>query len=369
MRRGVIERYRARLRVPAEAVPISLDEGSTPLIEAPRLAERLGHGRVWLKVEGANPTGSFKDRGMTVAVTLAVHEGHRGVICASTGNTSASAAAYAARAGLKAFVVLPAGHVALGKLVQAVAHGARVIAVEGNFDAALELVRAAAARHDLAIVNSINPARIAGQKTAAYEVIEALGDAPDLLAIPVGNAGNVTAYGQGFEEARSRGEAGTRTTLLGFQARGAAPFVHGAPIDTPETVASAIRIGRPASWTGARRVVDASGGGFHAVSDAAILEAQATLARGEGVFAEPSSAAPVAGLLELAARGELPRFENAVIVLTGHGLKDPEAVLRDTEPPRPVPATAGALDEVIAAELGGALPPPAKRRGESGREE
>ena len=369
MSRGVIERYRARLPVPADAAPISLDEGSTPLIEAPRLAERLGRGRVWLKLEGANPTGSFKDRGMTVAVTLAAHEGCRGVICASTGNTSASAAAYAARAGLKAFVVLPAGHVALGKLVQAVAHGARVIAIEGSFDAALELVRAAAARHGLAIVNSINPARIAGQMTAAYEVIEALGDAPDLLAIPVGNAGNVTAYGNGFEDARSRGEARTRTTLIGFQALGAAPFVRGAPIDNPETVASAIRIGRPASWADARHVVEASGGGFHAVSDAAILEAQAWLARREGVFAEPSSAAPVAGLLELAGRGELPRFENAVIVLTGHGLKDPDAVLCGTQPPRPVPATAGAVDEVIAAELGGILPPPAKRGGEFGRKE
>lgn len=348
---GVIDRYRDRLGLPPGAVTVSLGEGSTPLLEAPRLADRLGRGRVWLKLEGANPTGSFKDRGMSVAVTLAAHEGYRGVICASTGNTSASAAAYAARAGLKAFVVLPAGHVALGKLVQAVAHGACVVAVEGNFDAALELVLAGAARHGLAIVNSLNPARIEGQKTAAFEVIEALADAPDLLAIPVGNAGNVTAYAKGFTEARARSEARTPTRLLGFQAKGAAPFVSGALIDTPETIASAIRIGRPASWAQARRAVAESGGGFRAVTDAAILQAQVWLAREEGVFAEPSSAAPVAGLLELAASGELPEFQAAVVVLTGHGLKDPDVVLRGAQLPHPLPPEVSALDQVIAREL------------------
>jgi len=351
--RGVVDRYRGRLPVPPKVTAVSLGEGSTPLIEAPRLAERLGRGQVWLKLEGANPTGSFKDRGMSVAVTLAAHEGHRGVICASTGNTAASAAAYAARAGLKAFVVLPAGHVALGKLVGAVAHGACVIVVEGNFDAALDLVRAGAARHGLAIVNSLNPARIEGQKTAAFEVIEALADAPDLLAIPVGNAGNVTAYGKGFAEARARSEARTPTRLLGFQAQGAAPFVSGEPIDSPETIASAIRIGRPASWVQARRVVAESGGSFRAVTDAAILQAQVWLAREEGVFAEPSSAAPVAGLLELAARGELPEFHAAVVVLTGHGLKDPDVILGSAQLPHPLPAEVSALDQVIAKVLEG----------------
>src|SRR6476469_6415533 len=322
MRQGLIERYRDRLPLEPGNPIVSLEEGSTPLIEAPRLSEPIG-ARAYLKFEGANPTGSFKDRGMTVAVSRAKGRGAEAVICASTGNTAASAAAYAARAGLRGAVIVPEGKIAIGKLAQALMHGARVIALRGNFDDALRIVRELSQKHPIELVNSVNPHRIEGQKTAALEVLEDLGTAPGALAIPVGNAGNVTAYWRGFQE------EGTAPILYGFQAEGAAPLVSGAPVEHPETVASAIRIGNPARWEQALKATAESGGAIAAVSDEQILDAYRWLAAGEGVFCEPASAASVAGLL---AHG-LPvvegsaRPETVVCVLTGHGLKDPDTAL------------------------------------------
>ena len=319
---ALIERYRGRLSLEPDDPVVTLNEGSTPLIEAPRLSERLGV-RAYLKFEGANPTGSFKDRGMTVAVSRAKGRGAEAVICASTGNTAASAAAYAARAGLRGAVIVPEGKIAIGKLAQALMHGARVVALQGNFDDALRIVRELADKHPIELVNSINPYRIEGQKTAAFEVMEELGEAPGALAIPVGNAGNVTAYWRGFQE------VGVAPVLYGFQAEGAAPLVHGAPVANPETVASAIRIGNPARWEEAMDAFTASRGRVAAVSDEQILDAYRWLAATEGVFCEPASAASVAGLL---AHG-LPVVEGAappesvVCVLTGHGLKDPDTAL------------------------------------------
>jgi threonine synthase len=301
---------------------VSLNEGSTPLIEAGRLSERLGV-RAYLKFEGANPTGSFKDRGMTVAVSRAKGRGAEAVICASTGNTAASAAAYAARAGLRGAVIVPEGKIAIGKLAQALMHGARVVALQGNFDEALQIVRQLAAKHPIELVNSVNPFRIEGQKTAAFEVVEELGEAPGALAIPVGNAGNVTAYWRGFQE------LGTAPVLYGFQAEGSAPLVQGAPVPNPETVASAIRIGNPARWEEAMAAFTASRGRVAAVSDEQILDAYRWLAASEGVFCEPASAASVAGLLAHGlpvAEGAAPP-ESVVCVLTGHGLKDPDTAL------------------------------------------
>ncbi|MGH2843787.1 MAG: threonine synthase [Solirubrobacteraceae bacterium] len=314
---GLIERYRSSLPF-AEGDPvISLQEGSTPLVYAPRVSERAG-AEVWLKIEGANPTGSFKDRGMTCAVSAAVREGAQAVICASTGNTAASLAAYAARAGIRGVVIVPEGKIAIGKLAQALMHGARVIALHGNFDTALALVRELAAAHPIALVNSVNEFRIEGQKTAAFELAEELGDQLDALCIPVGNAGNVTAYWRGFSE------LGLRPRMLGFQAAGAAPLVHGAPVEHPETVASAIRIGNPARWEQAMDAMSASGGAINAVSDEQILAAHRFLAQQEGVFCEPASAAGVAGLFAHGAGGA----QRIVCVLTGHGLKDPDTALR-----------------------------------------
>jgi threonine synthase len=291
-----------------------MGEGDTPLIRAPHLSERTG-ADVWLKLEGANPTGSFKDRGMTVAVSAAVREGARAVVCASTGNTAASAAAYAARAGLRGAVIVPEGKIATGKLAQALMHGARVVALKGNFDEALALVRELAGRHSISLVNSVNEFRIEGQKTGAFEVCDQLGDPPEVLCIPVGNAGNVTAWWRGFSEY----EAAPR--LHGYQAEGAAPLVRGAPIEEPETVASAIRIGNPARWEDAMNAFTASRGEVRTVSDAEILEAYALLGAREGVFCEPASAAAVAGLLRYGAEGRV------VCVLTGHGLKDPQTAM------------------------------------------
>jgi threonine synthase len=293
---------------------VTLGEGDTPLVPAPRLSERTGC-EVWLKFEGANPTGSFKDRGMTVAVSAAVQEGAEAVICASTGNTAASAAAYAARAGLRGAVIVPEGKIATGKLAQALMHGARVVALRGNFDQALELVRALVDRHPIALVNSVNEYRIEGQKTGAFEVCDELGEAPDVLCIPVGNAGNITSWWKGFRE------WGSAPKLNGYQAEGAAPLVHGAPVENPETVASAIRIGNPARWEEAMDAVTASRGEIRAVSDKEILDAYALLGSIEGVFCEPASAAAVAGLLRYGAEGRV------VCVLTGHGLKDPTTAL------------------------------------------
>jgi threonine synthase len=318
----LIERYRDRLPLEPGDPVVSLNEGSTPLIEAPRLSERI-EARAYLKFEGANPTGSFKDRGMTVAVSRAKGRGAEAVICASTGNTAASAAAYAARAGMRGAVIVPEGKIAIGKLAQALMHGARVIALQGNFDEALTIVRRLAEKHPIELVNSVNPYRIEGQKTAAFEVVEELGEAPGALAIPVGNAGNVTAWWKGFEE------LGSKPVVYGFQAAGAAPLVGGAPVAAPETVASAIRIGNPARWEEAMAAFTASRGRVAAVSDAQILDAYRWLAASEGVFCEPASAASVAGLLAHGlpvVEGSAPP-ESVVCVLTGHGLKDPDTAL------------------------------------------
>jgi threonine synthase len=323
----LIERYRDRLPLEEGDPVVSLNEGSTPLIEAPRLSERIG-ARAYLKFEGANPTGSFKDRGMTVAVSRAVGRGAEAIICASTGNTAASAAAYAARAGLRGAVIVPEGKIAIGKLAQALMHGARVVALQGNFDDALGIVRSLADRHPIELVNSVNPFRIEGQKTAAFEVVEDLGEAPGALAIPVGNAGNVTAWWQGFQEAEAS------PVLYGYQAEGAAPLVGGEPVANPETVASAIRIGNPARWEEAMAAFTASRGRVAAVSDEQILDAYRWLAANEGVFCEPASAASVAGLLAhgMPVIEGAPPPESVVCVLTGHGLKDPDTALSKAPP-------------------------------------
>jgi threonine synthase len=334
----LIDRYRERLPFASGDPVVSLGEGSTPLIEAPRLSERTGT-EVWLKLEGANPTGSFKDRGMTCAVSAAVREGARAVICASTGNTAASAAAYAARAGLRGAVIVPEGKIATGKLAQALMHGARVIALRGNFDEALRLVRELAHRHPISLVNSVNEFRIEGQKTAAFEIVEALGGELDALCIPVGNAGNITAYWRGFCE------AGHRPRMRGFQAAGAAPLVLGAPVANPETVASAIRIGNPARWEEAMDAMASSGGSVSAVSDEQILEAYRFLAAHEGVFCEPASAASVAGLLAHGA-GDA---ERVACVLTGHGLKDPQTALAEAGAVVPCEPEIGAVERAVLA--------------------
>ncbi|HEV2359789.1 MAG TPA: threonine synthase [bacterium] len=349
--RGVIEEYRRFLPVADGTPVVTLREGDTPLLHAERLERRVPGTTIYLKNEGVNPTGSFKDRGMTLAITKAVEEGSRGVICASTGNTSASAAAYASRAGIQCFVVVPAGGIALGKIVQALAHGARIVSIEGSFDEALRLVREGAPRLRLTLVNSVNPYRIEGQKTGAFEICDELGKAPDVVAIPVGNAGNITAYWRGFVQYRARDIVASRPAMWGFQAAGAAPLVHGRPVDRPETVASAIRIGRPASWDGAVAAVKESGGAFEAVTDEELLAARTLLAQEEGVFVEPASAAPVAGVLRRAREGRVPDGIVIVCILTGHGLKDPEAVLRTERRPEPVPATFEAIEGVIGEPL------------------
>ncbi|MGH7864908.1 MAG: threonine synthase [Candidatus Binataceae bacterium] len=328
---GLIEHYRRFLPVSDSTPVVTLNEGNTPLIEARWLAERLGaEVKVYLKFDGVNPTGSFKDRGMTVAVSKALGEGANTVICASTGNTAASAAAYAARAGLKAFVLIPKGAVALGKLSQSVMHGARVVEIIGNFDICLKVVRDVAERDPVRIrlVNSVNPDRIAGQKTAAFEVCDQLGDAPTHHFLPVGNAGNITAYWAGYQEYRDAGFAARIPKMMGYQAAGAAPIVDGHPIDDPKTVATAIKIGNPASWKGAVAARDESGGAIAKVTDAEILAAYRELAA-RGIFAEPASAASVAGLLKFAAHGHLRPGSTVVCTLTGHGLKDPDTALKN----------------------------------------
>jgi threonine synthase len=315
---------------------VSMGEGSTPLVPAPWVSERAG-AEVHLKIEGANPTGSFKDRGMTCAVSAAVREGAQAVICASTGNTAASAAAYAGRAGLTGAVIVPEGKIATGKLAQALMHGARVIALRGNFDDALRLVRELVERHPIALVNSVNEFRLEGQKTAAFEVVEDLGGAPDMLCIPVGNAGNVTAYRRGFSE------ADVAPRLFGFQAAGAAPLVDGAPVARPETVASAIRIGNPARWEEAMEAMTSSRGMVRAVTDDEILEAYRMLASREGIFCEPASAASVAGLLKYGADGA----DRVVCVLTGHGLKDPQTALERAGAVVPCEPELGAVERAV----------------------
>ncbi|HLH99382.1 MAG TPA: threonine synthase [Acidimicrobiales bacterium] len=340
--RGVIEEYRPHLPVSAATPVVTLQEGNTPLLPAPRLSERVG-AEVWLKVEGANPTGSFKDRGMTVAISKAVEAGAKAVVCGSTGNTSASAAAYAARAGLTCGVLIPEGHIALGKLAQALIHGARVLQIRANFDVALDLVRTLGETSPVTVVNSINPYRIEGQKTGAFEIVDVLGDAPDVHCIPVGNAGNITAYWKGYREYQDAGRVAHLPRMFGFQAAGAAPIVAGHPVDEPETVATAIRIGRPASWYGATAAASESGGAIRAVTDEEILYAYRYLAQEESVFCEPASAASVAGLL----RYGVPAGSRVVCVLTGHGLKDPDIAISQITVPTPVDAELAAVRDQL----------------------
>jgi threonine synthase len=329
--RGVLSRYRDRLPLSDATPMLTLGEGSTPLVRSRRLVDRIGCRDLYFKLESCNPTGSFKDRGMVLAIAKAVESGARAVLCASTGNTSASAAAYAAHMGLDCYVVVPSGNIALGKLAQAIAFGARILAVEGSFDAALALARAAAERHGIALVNSVNPDRIEGQKTAAFEVVDDLGDAPDYLAIPVGNAGNITAYWRGFVEEWQSERVTRRPTMLGFQAAGAAPIVLGHPVENPETIASAIRIGNPASWKFATAARDESGGAIEAVTDDEILEAYHLMASEEGIFCEPASATPFAGVLKRVRAGQDFSGRTIVCVVTGNGLKDPDTAMK-TEP-------------------------------------
>ena len=337
-RRGVLERWAEVLPITPQTPRITLGEGDTPLVRSVAIERELGVDELWFKLESSNPTGSFKDRGMVVAVAKAMERGAQAVLCASTGNTSASAAAYAARCGLEASILVPQGRVAAGKLAQAVAFGARIVEIEGSFDHALTLARSVADTHPIALVNSVNPDRIDGQKTASYEICETLGDAPDALAIPVGNAGNITAYWKGFVECAERDYASLHPRMLGFQAAGAAPIVRGEPVDDPQTVATAIRIGNPASWKPAEQARDESEGLIDAVSDDEILEAYRLLAGSEGLFVEPASAASVAGLRKLNREGGL-RGGRVVAVLTGSGLKDPETA-ENANTPDVVRATA-----------------------------
>lgn len=319
---GLIEAYRPYLPVSDTTPVVTLLEGNTPLIPAPALSQAIGRGvQVYVKYDGLNPTGSFKDRGMTMAITKAKEAGAKAVICASTGNTSAAAAAYARRAGMRAFVVIPDGYVALGKLAQALLYGAEVIAIEGNFDDALTIVREMSENYPVTLVNSVNPYRLQGQKTAAFEIVDVLGDAPDWLCIPVGNAGNITAYWMGFTEYHQQGKCDRLPKMMGFQAAGAAPFIAGKPIPNPETIATAIRIGNPANWEKAIAVQQHSQGEFHPVTDQEILDAYRFLASQEGIFCEPASAASVAGLLKQ--KEHVPNQATVVCVLTGNGLKDP----------------------------------------------
>jgi len=348
--KGLLTAYRDYLPVTPATPPLSLGEGDTPLVHAPAIS-RATDAEVYLKLEGCNPTGSFKDRGMVVAIAKAVEENARAVICASTGNTAASAAAYAARAGLMCAVVIPSGKIALGKLSQAIIHHARVLPVEGNFDVALQLVRELAEQGSIALVNSINPYRIEGQKTGAFEIVDALGDAPEILALPVGNAGNITAYWRGFTEYHRAGKS-RLPKMFGFQAAGAAPIVNGAPVANPQTIATAIRIGNPASWRGATRARDESGGLIEAVTDDEILAAYRFLAEREGVFCEPASAAGVAGILKLARAHRLPRGARIVCILTGSGLKDPDNALAQAQMPQAIPATMSALSKALELEIG-----------------
>jgi threonine synthase len=348
IRSGVIARYGARLPITADTPRITLFEGETPCVAAPRLCEQLGLASLHLKLEGLNPTGSFKDRGMVVAVARALQAGSTALVCASTGNTSASAAAYGARFGLRTIVVIPSGRVATGKLVQAQVHGAEVLAINGNFDQALAAVRDLAEELPLTVVNSVNPHRIEGQKTAAFEVVDELGDAPEVLAIPVGNAGNITAYWRGFREYLAAGLCSRLPRMIGAQAEGAAPLVVGHPVDDPQTVASAIRIGNPASWQGAVEARDQSEGAILAVSDGDILRAQHDLATLEGVFCEPASAAALAVLRQAVHDGSVARGTTVVCVLTGNGLKDPAVAVEGVPPPIAVNGDAAS----IAARLG-----------------
>jgi threonine synthase len=343
---GLIEVYRSRLPVSDSTPVVTLQEGATPLLPARELSRRTGC-EVYLKVEGANPTGSFKDRGMTMAITKALEEGAKAVICASTGNTSASAAAYAARAGLVCAVLVPQGKIATGKMAQALVHGAKLLQVQGNFDDCLALASKLSIDYPVSLVNSVNQYRIEGQKTAAFEIVDVLGDAPDIHCLPVGNAGNITAYWQGYREYAADGIASHTPRMWGFQAAGAAPIVNGHVVENPSTIATAIRIGNPASWTKALAARDESGGRIDAVTDREILSAYRLLARTEAVFVEPASAASVAGLLQVAAAGELAPGQRVVCTVTGNGLKDPEWAISGAPAPVTIPVDAAAAAEQL----------------------
>ena len=344
---GVIARYRELLPVGPSTPEVDLSEGSTPLIASRNIGRALGLKHLYFKYEGLNPTGSFKDRGMVVAVAKALESGSRVFMCASTGNTSASMAAYAALTGARAIVVVPNGEIAMNKLSQALMYGAKVVALKGNFDHALETVRDLTGRYPVALMNSVNPHRIEGQKTAAFEIVDTLGDAPDYLVVPVGNAGNITAYWKGFREYHAAGRAARLPRMVGAQADGAAPIVNGAPVADPKTVASAIRIGNPASWEGATSARDESAGMIAAVTDIEILSAQIRLAGSEGLFAEPASAAPLALLFRLVREGKVEKDATTVVVLTGSGLKDPDAALKNVEPPIELDGDARTLAKVL----------------------
>ncbi len=346
---GVVTHYREYLDLPPDAPAITLLEGNTPLIPVPRLAEALGGGfAMYLKYEGLNPTGSFKDRGMTAAITQAVHAGSQAVICASTGNTAAAAAAYAARAGIRCIVIVPEGKIAMGKLAGSLAYGADVINIDGNFDDGLDLVREAVERMPLTLVNSINPYRLEGQKTGAFEIVDALGDAPDWLCLPVGNAGNISAYWMGFTQYHNVGQSTGTPRLLGAQAAGAAPIVNGGVVQHPETLATAIRIGNPARWQQAINALDESDGDILAVTDDEIMEGWSMAAKLAGVFIEPASAAGIAGLKKRIEEGEIKvKGQRVVCVVTGHGLKDPDAALRTASTPGTINASINALQDYL----------------------
>jgi len=347
MKPGVLIKYKDFLPITPETPLFSIGEGDTPLVRCDELGKQIGCGELYLKLEGCNPTGSFKDRGMVVAVAKAVEAGSKAIMCASTGNTSASAAAYAAHCGLTAIIVVPKGKIAQGKLAQAIVHGAKIVTIDGNFDQALNIVRSLTERHPVTLVNSINPYRIEGQKTAAFEIIDALGKAPDYLFIPVGNAGNITAYWKGFVEYYQAGKAKNKPRMMGFQAEGAAPIVRGYTIEKPETVASAIRIGNPASWQKAVAARDESGGTIDMVSDEEILAAQSLMAAKGGIFGEPASAASLAGLIKLSRGGTDFSQKKVVCVITGTGLKDTETALIGAEPFLELPADLLAVEKAL----------------------
>jgi len=345
-KQGILTRYRDFLPITPQTPMITLGEGDTPLVRSRQIERELGC-KLYFKLEGCNPTGSFKDRGMVVAVAKAVEEGSKAIICASTGNTSASAAAFGARFGLQTIVIIPEGKIAQGKLAQAMIYGARIIAINGNFDQALQIVRTLTEKHPVTLVNSVNPNRIEGQKTAAFEIVDELGDAPDYLFIPVGNAGNITAYWKGFQEYHQAGRSTKRPRMMGFQAAGAAPIVQGRVIEHPETVATAIRIGNPASWKGAVAARDESGGIITSVTDDEILSAYRRLAREEGIFGEPASPASLAGLLKVARENINLKGATVVCIITGTGLKDPETAIECATPPAVLPADLAAIEKAL----------------------
>lgn len=347
MKSGVLFKYKDSLPITSSTPMFSLGEGDTPLVRCEKLEKETGCGQLYFKLEGCNPTGSFKDRGMVVAVAKALEAGSKAIMCASTGNTSASAAAYAAYCGVTSIIIVPKGNIALGKLSQAIVHGARIVAIDGNFDQALTIVRRLTEKHPVTLVNSVNPHRLEGQKTAAFEIIEVLGDAPDYLCLPVGNAGNITAYWKGFVEYHQAGKASHRPIMIGFQAEGAAPIVLGHVIEKPQTVATAIRIGNPASWKKAVAARDESGGLIDMVSDQEILAAQQMMAAKAGIFGEPASAASLAGLIKLSRKGMDFSSKRVVCVVTGTGLKDPDSVLTGARPFLELPADLAAIEKAL----------------------